>query len=131
MRLLLTKSYNTVLIIIIVPLTLSSLCLLLLVCLVNYNPNLYDFCFYRIVGKLFSYNFRSSSRSNTLPLVLEVLLTTQVEGWSRPRKGCITTDYVEYRRWGSHTHPSHNQKSLLLTSSLSLDVPVPNATQCM
>jgi hypothetical protein len=31
----------------------------------------------------------------------------------------------------SHTHPSHNQKSLLLTLSLSIGVPVPHATQCM
>jgi hypothetical protein len=31
----------------------------------------------------------------------------------------------------SHTHPSHSQTSLLLTSSLSLGVPVPRATQCM
>jgi hypothetical protein len=31
----------------------------------------------------------------------------------------------------SHTHPSHSQNSSLLTSSLSLGVPVPRATQCM
>ncbi len=31
----------------------------------------------------------------------------------------------------SHTHPSHSQNSRLLTSSLSLGVPVPRATQCM
>jgi hypothetical protein len=31
----------------------------------------------------------------------------------------------------SHTHPSHSQTSRLLTSSLSLGVPVPSATQCM
>ena len=31
----------------------------------------------------------------------------------------------------SHTHPSHLQTSRLLTSSLSLGVPVPRATQCM
>ena len=30
----------------------------------------------------------------------------------------------------SHTHPSHSQTSLLLTSSLSLGVPVPRSTQC-
>ncbi len=32
---------------------------------------------------------------------------------------------------GSHTHPSHTQNSRLLTSSLSLGVLVPRATQCM
>jgi hypothetical protein len=31
----------------------------------------------------------------------------------------------------SHTHPSHSQTSRLLTSSLSLDLPVPRPTQCV
>ncbi len=31
----------------------------------------------------------------------------------------------------SHTHPSHSQTSRLLTSSLSLGVPVPRSTQCV
>jgi hypothetical protein len=31
----------------------------------------------------------------------------------------------------SHTHPSHSQTSCLLTSSLSLGIPVPRTTQCM
>ena len=31
----------------------------------------------------------------------------------------------------THTHPSHSQTSHLLTSSLSLGVPVPRGTQCM
>jgi hypothetical protein len=31
----------------------------------------------------------------------------------------------------SHTHPSHSETSHLLTSSLSLGVLVPRATQCM
>jgi hypothetical protein len=31
----------------------------------------------------------------------------------------------------SHTHPSHSQTSRLLTSSLSLGVPVPRQTQCL
>ena len=31
----------------------------------------------------------------------------------------------------THTHPSHSQTSRLLTSSLSLGVPVPRATQWM
>ncbi len=31
----------------------------------------------------------------------------------------------------SHTHPSHSQTSRPLTSSLSLGVPVPRATQCL
>ena len=31
----------------------------------------------------------------------------------------------------THTHPSHSQTSRLLTSSLSLGVPVPRTTQCI
>jgi hypothetical protein len=31
----------------------------------------------------------------------------------------------------THTHPSHSKTSRLLTSSLSLGVPVPRSTQCM
>ena len=31
----------------------------------------------------------------------------------------------------SHTHPSHSHTSRLLTSSLSLGVPVPRTTECM
>ncbi len=31
----------------------------------------------------------------------------------------------------TNTHPSHSQTSSLLTSSLSLGVPVPRSTQCM
>jgi hypothetical protein len=31
----------------------------------------------------------------------------------------------------SHTHPSHSETSRLLTSSLSLGIPVPRATHCM
>jgi hypothetical protein len=31
----------------------------------------------------------------------------------------------------THTHPSHSQTSRLLTSSLSLGVPVPRVTECM
>jgi hypothetical protein len=31
----------------------------------------------------------------------------------------------------THTHPSHSQTSRLSTSSFSLGVPVPRATQCM
>ena len=31
----------------------------------------------------------------------------------------------------SHTHPSHSQTSRSMTSSLSVGIPVPRATQCM
>ena len=52
MRLPLTKYDSIVLIMIIVPLTLSPLCLLLLVRLGGYIVNLCAFYFYRLIGKL-------------------------------------------------------------------------------
>ena len=52
MRMLLTKSYNTVLTIIIVPLMLFPLCLLLLVRLGVSTVNLCVFSFYKLIGKL-------------------------------------------------------------------------------
>ncbi len=66
MRLLLTKSYNTVLIIIIVPLMLSPLCLLLLVRLGVSTVNLCAFYFDRLMGKLISCSFRSSTSTINL-----------------------------------------------------------------
>ncbi len=52
MRLPLTKLENIALIIITIPLTLSPLCLLLLVRLGDYTVNLYVFYFYKLIGKL-------------------------------------------------------------------------------
>ena len=52
MRLLLTKSYNSVLTIIIVLLTLFPVCLLLLVRLGVSTVNSCAFYFYRLIGKL-------------------------------------------------------------------------------
>ena len=60
MRPLLTKYAFTALTIIIVPLILSPLCLLLLVCLGVYIANLYAFYFYGLIGKLIDFfSFRS------------------------------------------------------------------------
>ena len=94
MRLLLTKSYNTVLIIITVPLTLSPLSLLLLVRLGDYNANLFAFYSYRLIGKLTvflqlqEYHFRRAAFSSQLK---------SKPGRSHSRQGCSTTDYDEYR----------------------------------
>jgi hypothetical protein len=41
----------------------------------------------------------------------------------------LSTGLIEFSR--THTHPSHSETSHLLTSSLSLGVPVPRATLCM
>ena len=51
----LTKSYNTVLTIIIVPLILSPLCLIFLVRLGVSTVNSYSFYLYRLIGKLTSF----------------------------------------------------------------------------
>jgi hypothetical protein len=52
MRLMLTNYDSIALIIIIVPLTLSPLCLLWLVRLGAYTPNLCGFYFYKLIEKL-------------------------------------------------------------------------------
>ena len=54
MKLTLTKVDSITLTIIIVPLTLSPLCLLLLVRLGDYIVTLYSFYFYKLIGKLTS-----------------------------------------------------------------------------
>ena len=137
----LTKSCNTVLTIIIVPVTLFPLCLLLLVRLVVYMVNLCSFYFYRHIGKLtetdrflatsgvqlsqtnfhflrtvFSSQFKSKV-GNILAKAEELRINSNIDGSSIPSR--------------SHTRPSHTQNSHLLTSSLSLGVPVPHSTQCI
>jgi hypothetical protein len=67
-------------------------------------------------------------------------LSTQIEGTEKkfvlfpPKKQndffCLFFFVMLYLS-KSHTHPSHSQTSRLLTSSLSLGVPVPRPTQCV
>ena len=70
MRLLLTKSYKTVLIIIIVPLMLSPLCQLLLVRLDVYTANFCAFYFYRLIRKLTAFLQLQESSLHNLPWTL-------------------------------------------------------------
>ena len=74
------KTYNTVLITIIFPLTLFPLCLLLQVRLGVYTENLFAFYFYRLIGKLTAYfQIQKFSSANQLPLPPHgVLVTGQV-----------------------------------------------------
>ena len=58
-----------------------------------------------------------SKCGNILPKVAALRITLNIDG-----------EPIASR---SHTHPSHSQTSRLLTSSLSLGVQVPRATQCM
>jgi hypothetical protein len=58
-----------------------------------------------------------SKVSNILVKVATLRVTLNIDGTPIPSK--------------SHTHPSHSQTSRLLTSSLSLGVPIPHSTKCM
>jgi hypothetical protein len=53
--------------------------------------------------------------------------------WLLPRQQPYVSTYIDGDpiTSKSHTHPSHSPTSRLLTSSLSLGVPVPRPTQCM
>ncbi len=115
--------------------------LLLLVRQAGYIVNLSDFYSYRIIGKLtdffadsgvqsaqstssqfhfhhvtFSAHFKSKV-GLTLAKTEDLRINLNLDG------APITSK--------SHTHPSHSQTSRLLTSSLSLGVPVPRPTQCV
>ncbi len=128
MRLSLTRSVNIVWTIIIIHLMLSLLCRLLLVRMVDCTVNLSGFYSYRIIGKLtaflqlqeFSQRFSSMLKSrvgNIMDKTSALRVNLNLDG------APIDSS--------SHTHPSHSQTSRLLTSFLSLGVPVPRPTQCM
>ena len=117
------------------------LCLLFLVRVGGYIVNLSGFYSYRLIGKLTAFlaasglqlaqtdrdqfHFRRAAFSAQLKSRVGLALakaaalriTLNLDG------APITSK--------SHTHPSHSQTSRLLTSSISLGVPVPRATQCM
>jgi hypothetical protein len=124
-------------------LRLSHLCLLLQVRLGGYIVNSCDFYSYTFIGKLTvflqvqefrlfkptvtssTYDTRLSLHSSKTGLVcLSLSLHLYVLTSIYNIDGMTITSK-------SHTHPSHSQTSRLLTSSLSLGVPVPQATQCM
>jgi hypothetical protein len=138
---LLIKYGNIVLTTIIGLLTLYHLWLLLLVRLGGYITNLLDFYSYRIIGKLtaffpdsgvhlaqtqrgmFHYHRTVFSAQFKRKVVLYLDKTTALRITLNLDGSPIISK--------SHTHPSHSRTSRLLTSSLSLGVPVPRATQCM
>ena len=141
MRLLLLKLDSIALTIIIVPRTVSPLCLLLLVRLGVYIMNWCAFYSYRLIGKLTAFfaasgvqlaqstsgqfHFRRAAFSsqlkskvgNILAKAAAPRITLNIDGAPIASK--------------SHTHPLHSQTSRLLTSSSSLGLPVPRTTQCM
>jgi hypothetical protein len=96
--------------------------------------NLSDFHSYRLIGKLRVhlaqtdhglFHFRRSDFDQQFKSRVGLTLTKETSlGITLNLDGVTITSK-------SHTHPSHSQTSRLLTSSLSLGVPVPRATQCM
>ncbi len=140
MRLFLTKLENIGLTIITILLLLSPLCLLLLVRLGGYIVNLCDFYFYKLIGKLTFLQLQEFSL-RILPVVSSTTAARRSPPSLSRRLNNILTKSEALRitlnidgaplASRSHTHPSHSQISRLLTSSLSLGVPVPHTTQCM
>ncbi len=116
-------------------------CLLLLVQVGGYIVNLLDFYSYSLIGKLtaflqlqkFSWSRHTQVVSSTSAARLSSQLQSKV-GLALAKAAALR---VNLNLDGapiaskSNTHPSHSQTSRLLTSSLSLGVPVPRPTQCM
>jgi hypothetical protein len=82
----------------------------LLVRLGGYIVNLYDFYFYKLIGKLTAFLH-----------LQELNLHYQTVDFSTTSEGRSRTTW-------NQSQPSHSQTSCLLTSSLSLGVPVPHVT---
>ncbi len=139
MRLPMTRSESIDLIMIITHLTPSHLCLLLFVRLGGYIVNLWDFYSYYSPGNWPIFCSFSSSACSIWPWPVplpphgfhftgqsvDLTLTKPADLHST-----INLDGARITS-KSHTHPSHSQTSRLLTSSLSLGVPVPRSTQCI
>ena len=142
MSLLLTRSKNIDLTTTITLLTLYHLCLLLLVCLGGYIVNLSDFYSFRLIGKLTAFFATSGVHpvqhtSGGIFTFNRAVFLSQLKSKIGSRLGEEATIRVNLNIDGapitsrSHTHPSHSQASRLLTSSLSLGVPVPRTMECM
>ena len=138
MRLILTKSYNTVLIIIIVPLILSSFMSAIastsdrlhceFVCLLFLQTHQETDRFLATSGVHLAqshFHFRLEMFSSQIKSKVGHMITKTTS-----LRIMLNIDGTPIAS-RSHTHPSHTQNSRLLTSSLSLGVPGPRATQCM
>ncbi len=122
-------------------LTLYHLWLILIVRLGGYITNLLDFCSYSLIGKLTVFftvsgvqlaqtnrgvfHYHRTTFSSMLKNKVDLTLTK-----ASVLRITLNLDGVPIIS-KSHTHPSHSQTSRLLTSSLSLGIPVPRSTQCM
>ena len=119
----------------------SVSCPLLLVRLASYIANLSEFYSYRLIGKLTSFLQLQEFCQRNQIVVFSTTTEQLFSSMFKSRVGNILTKGTDLRinlnidgskiTSKSHTHPSHSQTSRLLTSSLSLGVPVPRPTQCM
>ena len=142
MRLLLIKFWNTALTIITILLYLRLSCRRSLVPLGGYIVNSLDYCSYSLIGKLTDFFSDSGVHpaqhtSGGIFTFKRTVFLTQLKakfGSSLTKSAVLRVNLnidgapITSR---SHTHPSHSQASRLLTSSLSLGVPVPRTTECM
>jgi hypothetical protein len=92
--------------------------------------------FFAVSGVQLAQSTSGKVHLRTFPLPpYGVLFVPEIKSRQHPRQRCSFTYqlYIDGAPITSrtHTHPSHSQTSRLLTSSLSLGVPVPRATQCM
>jgi hypothetical protein len=117
------------------------LCLLLLVHQADYMVNLSDFYSYRLIGKLTAFWQLQEFSLRNLPVASSTSAARLSSQQLKGKVGLTLTKAAALRinlnldgasiASKSHTHPSHSQTSRLLTSSLSLGVPVPRPTQCV
>ena len=137
----LTRSESIELTITINLLTQYHLCLLFLVRLGGYIANLYAFHSYRLIGKLTTFYVGSGVQLAQSDRGYFHFLRVAFLAQFKSRVVLTLTKTVALRitinldgvpiTSTTHTHPSHSQISRLLTSSLTLGVPVPRSTQCM
>jgi hypothetical protein len=117
--------------------------LLLIVRVGGYIVNLLDFYSYRLIGKLTSFLHLQEFSQRNLPVASSTSAARLSFSRSKVKLVWLSTrqqPYVFNSNLNldgapivskSHTNPSHSQTSRLLTSSLSLGVPVPRPTQCV
>ncbi len=121
--------------------TLYHSCMLLLVRLGGYIANLSDFYSYRFIGKLTAFFAESGVLSGQTDRGFFHYRRSAFFSNLKSKTGNLLAKAAALRinlnldgapiASKSHTHPSHSQTSCLLTSSLSLGVPVPRPTQCV
>jgi hypothetical protein len=114
-------------------------CLLLLVRLGGYIVNSCNFYSYRLIGKqtAFLQLHQLAHSTSGLFYFRRAAFSTQLKAKVGSTLAKAAALRVKLNIDGApinsrpHTHPLHSQTSRLLTSSLSLGVPVPRVTQCM